>query len=147
MKKTLLILGTLLVGFYVGYNQAEPVNAIAAHGVAHATAHPAAHPAAHAEATHATATHTTTEGEHTTTTTNNNHSETSNTTHHTFSTWMYGVTHPGGHRGDQYTKGYNDGYKNGTLDKRIKSHKHSKPQGKVSKSYYKGYVRYNDGVE
>lgn len=49
MKKTILILGTLLVGFYVRYNQAEPVNAIAAHGVAHATAHPAAHPATHAK--------------------------------------------------------------------------------------------------
>lgn len=147
MKKTLLILGTLLVGFCVGYNQAEPVNAIAANGVAHATAHPAAHPATHAEATHTTATHTTTEGEHTATV-NDNHPETSNATHHTFSTWMYGVTHPGGHRGEQYTKGYNDGYKNGAVDKRTKSHKHSKPQGKVSKSYYKGYVHgYNDGAK
>ena len=88
--------GIILIRFYVGYNQAEPVNAIAAHGVAHATAHPAAHPTAHAEATHATTTHIVNEAEHAnvTRTTNEDNTKNSVTTHHTFETkrlTIYGI--------------------------------------------------------
>lgn len=135
MKKTLLITGALLVGLGVGYGQANPVNAIvAAHPVA---AHPvAAHPAVHAEATHTTATHTTVEHATEHATDDEAHSKVPVTAHPTNSK----------HQKSQYAKGYDDGYKNGKLDKKAKSHKHQKPSGKVSSSYYKGYVHgYKEG--
>ena len=136
MKKTLLFTGALLISLGIGYSQAKPVSAIvAAHPVA---AHPvAAHPAAHAEATHATATHAA--ADHTTghVTDNETHSKVPVTAH---------PSNSAKHHKSQYTKGYDDGYKNGKLDKKTKSYKHRKPSAKASSSYYKGYAHgYKEG--
>lgn len=136
MKKTLLIAGALLVGLGIGYGQAKPVNAIvAAHPVA---AHPvAAHPAVHAEATHAATTHATTDHATEHTADNEAHSKVPVTAYPTNSTK---------HHKSQYAKGYDDGYKNGKLDKKTKSYKHRKPSAKASSSYYKGYAHgYKEG--
>ena len=136
MKKTLLITGALLVGLGIGYGQAKPVNAIvAAHSVA---AHSVtAHPAVHAEATHATTTHTTADHATEHATDNEAHSKVPVTAHPVSSAK---------HHKSQYAKGYDDGYKNGKLDKKAKSYKHKKPLMKASSSYRNGYTHgYKEG--
>lgn len=135
MKKTLLFTGALLISLGIGYSQAKPVSAIvAAHPV---TAHPVtAHPAVHAEATHATTTHTTADHATEHTTDNETHSNVPVTAHPTNSK----------HHKSQYAKGYDDGYRNGKLDKKTKSYKHKKPLMKASSSYRNGYTHgYKEG--
>lgn len=135
MKKTFLFAGALLIGLGIGCGQAKPAKAIvAAHPVA---AHPVAHPVVHAEATHATATHAT--ADHTTehVTNGETHAKSPVTAHPVSSAK---------HHKSQYAKGYDDGYKNGKLDKKAKSYKHKKPLMKASSSYRNGYTHgYKEG--
>ena len=154
MKKHLIILGTLLVGFDFNFIQAKPAHAIAAaHGAAHATAHPVyAHPTVSTEATHTTTDHATTEDtgdEHTTTeTTDDDHLVTvsrsddssSTTTSYFPHAWLYCILHPGKHHHDEYLRGYDDGCKAALTDKGKDFHSHAKPHKKVTRAYYEGYV-------